>query len=120
MSLTVNAQTTDVVGVDHHHDVLVAVAVNVGHVIPQVGRADVAALIGIDALTKATERNTIEHGNLVAHVHHDFLHAVARLVLDATEVEGTGEVLSPEIPDKVVVIYHPFEFVFSVESRHSP
>ena len=106
MSLTVNAQTTDVVGVDHHHDVLVAVAVNVGHVIPQVGRADVAALIGIDALTKATERNTIEHGNLVAHVHHDFLHAVARLVLDATEIEGTGEVLASDVTIILFVIPH--------------
>ena len=83
--------------VHQQDDVLIAVAVHVCHIKAHVSRTGIGSVALNNPLMQASHRDTVEDCNLFAHVHHDFLHAVARLVLNAAEVESTCEVLGSDI-----------------------
>ena len=107
--------------IEKQHDVVIAVAIHIGHVVAQVGYTDVAALVFKYALMEAAERHPVEDGNLVGHIHHDFLHTIARQVLNATEIEGAGKVFASDIRH-IISIYsiHFARKLTVVEDRHSP
>ena len=94
IALTKNKQTAFASRViEKQNDVFIAVAVRVCHVETQVGHAYVTALVCKCTLAEAAERHTIEYGNRVSHIHHDFLYTVPSLVLDTFQIKGTGEIL---------------------------
>ena len=120
MSLAVHFQVAHtIVAVQNQDDVFIAIVIHISNVKAQVGCSDIAAGIGKLKLSDATHGDAVEHGNLVGHVHHDLLHAVASLVLDALEVEGAGKVLTSEVCQPVAIIHFTGKLAV-VERRHHP